>query len=163
MERPDDALSAEVEVVAGGVSLWLILFGDGSAASEFEYLLLSVSLWLIVFLVGVSVFVLLSNEDRLIHRGLSHGRPPVLFPNGLPGLLVGLDCLLLCSCIAVCSFLGNFFLSALFVHPLGTYYVEAPSGLRCLKTEDKFHICLRICMLRSRLTVMVGTVTRLKD
>ena len=109
MERPDDALSAEVEVVAGGVFFWLFLFGDGSAASEFDDLLLSVSLWLIVFLIGVSVFVLLSNEARLIRRGLSHGYPPVLFPIGLPGLLVGLDCLLLCSCIAVCFFLDNFF------------------------------------------------------
>ena len=109
MERPDDALSAEVEVVAGGVFFWLFLFGDGSAASEFDDLLLSVSLWLIVFLIGVSVFVLLSNEARLIRCGLSHGYPPVLFPIGLPGLLVGLDCLLLCSCIAVCFFLDNFF------------------------------------------------------
>ena len=77
---------------------------------------------------------------------------------------VWLGWLVCCSApVALFALFLSFFLSALFVHPPGTYYVEAPSGPRCLKNEDKVLISLPICKLRSHSTVMVDTVRRLKD
>ena len=97
-------------------------------------------------------FVNFSREERLIPRGLSHGRPPVLFRVGLPRRLVGLLCLLLCSFSVVCSFLVNF-LSAMYLYFPGTYYVVALLGPQGLKNEDKALIFVPICKLRSHSTV----------
>ena len=51
--------------------------------------------------------------------------------------------------VALISPFLSILLSALFVHLSGTYYVEASSGPRCLKNEDKILISLPICKLRS--------------
>ena len=75
-----------------------------------------------------------------------------------------LGCFICCSApLALFALFLSFFLSAMFVHPLGTYYAEAPLGPRCLKNKDKVLVSLPICKLRSLSTVMVNTVRRLMD
>ena len=105
-------------------------------------------------MVGTLSFVIFSREDILIPRGLSHGRPLVLFPIGLHRCLVGL------FCCEICSFPVNFLGSLVFSAPL---CVGVLLGPRCLKNEDKSLIFVPIYRLQSHSTVMVDTVRRLKD
>ena len=87
-----------------------------------------------------------------------------LFSSPLASPTVWLGWFICCSApVAFFVLFLSIFLSALFVHPAGTYYVEAPSGIRCLKNEDKVLISLRKGKLRNDLTVMFDTVRRLED